>query len=218
MVLFAFVSCCGASSRLVNFLTIKVLKFYFIFDLNFYVVYFFLFGLILVSFGQLPGQLLQLGLRASKSTCFHALSVTKCQMLRWGFKQLFYYFCYWLITFDIIWPFIAGVKRLISCHQHVNFTWTFLFFSKTSQVQDLFLSNNISSPLGGGLLTVSLCEKMNFKHTAISRIACEQQTYSRSSLCYLSGLSRAHFFRQPFSKLPYKFYKNWLLSNTALLP
>ena len=148
----------------------------------------------------LPGQLLQLGLRASKPTCFHPPSVTKCQMLGWGFKQLFYYFCHWLITFDIIWPFIAGVKRLISCHQHVNFTWAFLFFSKTSQVQELFLSNNISSPLGGGLLTASLCEKINFKHTAISRIACEQQTYSRSSLCYLSGLSRAHFFRQPFSK------------------
>ena len=47
MVLLAFVSCCGASSRLVNFLTIKVFKFYFMFDLNFYVVYFFLFGLIL---------------------------------------------------------------------------------------------------------------------------------------------------------------------------
>ena len=47
MVLLAFVSCCGASSRLVNFLTIKVFKFYFIFDLNFYFVYFFLFGLIL---------------------------------------------------------------------------------------------------------------------------------------------------------------------------
>jgi len=73
-----FVSCCGASSRLVNFLTIKVFKFYFMFDLNIYFVYFFLFGLILVS----VGQLLQLGLRASKSTCFHALSVTKCQMLR----------------------------------------------------------------------------------------------------------------------------------------
>ena len=47
MVLLAFVSCCGASSRLVNFLTIKVFKFYFMFDLNFYFVYFFLFGLIL---------------------------------------------------------------------------------------------------------------------------------------------------------------------------
>ena len=90
MVLLAFVSCCGASSRLFNFLTIKVFKFYFMFDLNFYFVYFFLFGLILVSVGQLPGQLVQLGLRASKSTCFHALSVTKCQMLRWGFKQLLF--------------------------------------------------------------------------------------------------------------------------------
>ena len=47
MVLLAFVSCCGASSRLVNFLTIKVFNFYFMFDLNFYFVYFFLFGLIL---------------------------------------------------------------------------------------------------------------------------------------------------------------------------
>ena len=35
MVLFAFVSGCGGSSRLVNFLTIKVFKFYFMFDLNF---------------------------------------------------------------------------------------------------------------------------------------------------------------------------------------
>ena len=47
MVLLAFVSCCGASSRLVNFLTIKLFKFSFMFDLNFYFVYFFLFGLIL---------------------------------------------------------------------------------------------------------------------------------------------------------------------------
>ena len=44
----------------------------------------------LVSVGQLPGQLLQLDLRASVGN--HALSVTKHQMLRWGFKQLFYYF------------------------------------------------------------------------------------------------------------------------------
>ena len=72
------------------------------FHLKFYFVYFCLFGLILVSVGQLPGQFLQLSLRASKCTCFHAPSVTKCQMLGWGFKQLFYYFCYWLITFDII--------------------------------------------------------------------------------------------------------------------
>ena len=43
----------------------------------------------LVSVGQLPGQLLQLDLRASAGN--YALSVTKHQMLRWGFKQ-FYYF------------------------------------------------------------------------------------------------------------------------------
>ena len=36
------------------------------------------------------GQLLQLDLRVSAGN--HALSVTKHQMLRWGFKQLFYYF------------------------------------------------------------------------------------------------------------------------------
>ena len=65
------------------------LRFYFIFDLNFYFVYVFLFDK-LVSVGQLPGQLLQLDLRASAGN--HALSVTKHQMLRWGFKQLFYYF------------------------------------------------------------------------------------------------------------------------------
>ena len=64
------------------------LRFYFIFDLNFYFVYVFLFDK-LVSVGQLPGQLLQLDLRASAGN--YALSVTKHQMLRWGFKQ-FYYF------------------------------------------------------------------------------------------------------------------------------
>ena len=36
------------------------------------------------------GQLLQLDLRVSAGN--HALSVTKHQMLRWGLKQLFYYF------------------------------------------------------------------------------------------------------------------------------
>ena len=58
------------------------LQFYFIFDLNFLIK--------LVSVGQLPVQLLQLDLRVSAGN--HALSVTKHQMLRWGFKQLFYYF------------------------------------------------------------------------------------------------------------------------------
>ena len=157
MVLFAFVSCCGASSRLVNFLTVKVFKFYFMFDLNFFPIWFNSDFCWSVARSVAPTWF----------TCFHALSVTKCQMLRWGLKQLFYYWHYFLLLVNNFWPFIAGVKRLISCHQQINFTWAFLFFLKTSQVQELFLSNNVSSPQGGGLLTASLCEKINFKHTAI---------------------------------------------------